>query len=268
LHLKTEAGGKMERIYDIENIIFGYGEKNILKGIELKVKKGDFIGILGPNGCGKSTLLKNMIGYLKHTEGTIKIKGKSIDKMNPMELAKIVGFIPQKSEFVMDITVYDMIQMGRFPHLKSKWSGYSTKDKEITEKVIERLNLKKFKRRMISSLSGGEFQMVMLGRALVQEPEIILLDEATSNLDINHSAEFMGIVKELTVNEGLTAVSILHDINLASAYCTEIAFIKDGKIKYFNTPIKIIKKEILNDIYKIEPKIINDEAGNVYVVPA
>lgn len=257
----------MEYIYEVSNLDFMYTQNHIIKDMSLKIKKGSFTGILGPNGCGKSTLLKNMIKYLEFSSGDIKLNNKSIIEIEQKNIAKTVGFIPQKSELKMNITVNDMIMMGRFPHLKSKWSGYSKEDREIADKIIAELNLEKYIERTVFSLSGGEFQRVLLARALVQEPEILILDEATSNLDINYAAELMTLVKKLTLKKEITAIAVLHDLNLASTYCTEIALLKDGKVRYFDKPNKLFKKEILKDIYDIEPKILEDNYGNYYVVP-
>jgi len=257
----------MGYIYEIKNLDFFYSQNHILKDLTLSIKEGSFTGILGPNGCGKSTLLKTMIKYLEFNYGEIQLKNKSVMNINQKDIAKIVGFIPQKSELKMNITVYEMIMMGRFPHLQSKWAGYSIKDKETAEKIIEELNLEKYIERTVFSLSGGEFQRVLLARALVQEPEILILDEATSNLDINYAAELMNLVKKLTIKNKITAIAVLHDLNLASTYCTEIALLKNGKIKYYDKPSKLFKKEILKDIYNIEPKILEDNCGNYYVVP-
>jgi len=164
---------KMKKDISIENTTFSYGlsEKNLLDGINLNIEKGKFIGILGPNGCGKSTILK----YLNPKEGIIKIENKELKEYTQSELAEILSFVPQKSSLTMPLTVEDVVYMGRVPYMKNKWTGFDREDREKVEKIMQMLKIDKFKNRVIFSLSGGEFQRVLLARALAQNTNIMLL---------------------------------------------------------------------------------------------
>lgn len=259
----------MRRIdISINNINFFYSEKSpkLLENVSISMEKGKFIGILGPNGCGKSTLLKLILKYLPLKAGEISICEKEIGLYSQKELSKIIGFVPQKSALSLPLTVEDVVFMGRTPHIKNKWTGFDREDREKVEKIMDKLDLKKFKDRTAFSLSGGEFQRVLMARALVQETEIILLDEPTSALDINYALEIMKLTEYFVKEKKITAVMVLHDLNLASMYCDEIMFLKDGKIMYSGTPDELYRKEIFKEIYGFESEIIENN-GFKYIIP-
>ena len=258
----------MKRDISIENASFSYGlgEENLLDKINLNIEKGKFIGILGPNGCGKSTLLKVILKYLNPKEGIIKIENKELKEYTQSELAEILSFVPQKSSLTMPLTVEDVVYMGRVPYMKNKWTGFDREDREKVEKIMRMLKIDQFKNRVIFSLSGGEFQRVLLARALVQNTNIMLLDEPTSALDMNYALEIMKLTSYFVKNENLTAVMVLHDLNLASMYCDSIILLKEGKIAYEGTPKELFRPEILEEIYGFNCEVIENN-GFFYVIP-
>ena len=251
----------------IENLTFGYGERNILNDLSLIIEKKRLVGILGPNGCGKSTLLKNILGYVNPKSKNIEILGKKENEYTQKEKAKIMALVPQKSSLLSPMSVIDFVTMGRLPHLKNTWGGYSKHDIEFAKSILKILGIDKFSERIALSLSGGEFQRVLLARALTQEPEILLLDEPTSALDLNHAVDLMGRVRRLVNNHDITAVAVLHDLNLASMFCDEIFLIKNGKVAYKGTPKEIFTEKILEDVYELKSKVIYDEKGKPYIIP-
>ena len=258
----------MKRDISIENASFSYGlgEENLLDKINLNIEKGKFIGILGPNGCGKSTLLKVILKYLNPKEGIIKIENKELKEYTQSELAEILSFVPQKSSLTMPLTVEDVVYMGRVPYMKNKWTGFDREDREKVEKIMQMLKIDKFKNRVVFSLSGGEFQRVLLARALAQNTNIMLLDEPTSALDMNYALEIMRLTSYFVKNERLTAVMVLHDLNLASMYCDSIILLKNGKIAYEGTPKELFRPEILEEIYGFNCEVIENN-GFSYVIP-
>ena len=258
----------MKRDISIENASFSYGlgEENLLDKINLNIEKGKFIGILGPNGCGKSTLLKVILKYLNPKEGIIKIENKELKEYTQSELAEILSFVPQKSSLTMPLTVEDVVYMGRVPYMKNKWTGFDREDREKVEKIMQMLKIDKFKNRVVFSLSGGEFQRVLLARALAQNTNIMLLDEPTSALDMNYALEIMRLTSYFVKNESLTAVMVLHDLNLASMYCDSIILLKNGKIAYEGTPKELFRPEILEEIYGFNCEVIENN-GVSYVIP-
>ncbi|RRD40419.1 ABC transporter ATP-binding protein [Leptotrichia sp. OH3620_COT-345] len=252
----------------MENVEFSYNsnEEKLLSDINLNIKKGKFTGILGPNGCGKSTLLKIILKYLPSHEGIIKIENKKLKDYNQSELSKLLSFVPQKSSLSMPLTVEEVVYMGRVPYIKNKWSGFEKEDDEKVTEVIKKLDLEKFRKRNAFSLSGGEFQRVLLARALVQNTKIILLDEPTSALDMNYALEIMKITSQFVKKENITAVMVLHDLNLAALYCDNLIFLKKGKIMYKGTPKELFRPEIFQEIYGFGCKII-EHNGYPYVIP-
>ena len=258
----------MKKDISIENVSFSYGlsEENLLNEINLNIEKGKFIGILGPNGCGKSTLLKVILKYLHPRQGIIKIDNKELKEYSQPELAEILSFVPQKSALTMPLTVEDVVYMGRVPYIKNRWIGFDREDREKVEKIMRMLKIDQFKNRVIFSLSGGEFQRVLLARALVQNTNIMLLDEPTSALDMNYALEIMKLTSYFVKNENLTAVMVLHDLNLASMYCDSIILLKEGKIAYEGTPKELFRPEILEEIYGFNCEVIENN-GFSYVIP-
>ncbi len=240
----------------VENLNFSYEQKDILNGINLDLKKGEFIGILGPNGCGKSTLLKNLLRLLNPQSGIITLENKNINEYSLKELSQTLGFVPQKSGLNMPLSVEDILYMGRFCHLKNQFSGYNKKDKEKIDEICSLLNITHFKKRLALSLSGGEFQRVILARALVSEPKILLLDEPTSALDLNYAIEIMKLCEMLSKKLNMLCVIVLHDLNLASLFCQRLIMLKDGIIKYDGNPKELMTKEILYEIYNLKCDII------------
>ncbi|MGL4946273.1 MAG: ABC transporter ATP-binding protein [Cetobacterium sp.] len=251
----------------IENLSFSYGGKEILKNINLDIENGKMIGILGPNGCGKSTFLKNILGYLIPNHGEVIFEDRNAKDISKKNKAKIISFVPQKSNLMTNMSVENFVLMGRLPHLKSSWSGYSFGDLKIVNDTLKNLELEKFSKRIAVSLSGGEFQRVLLARALTQEPKILLLDEPTSALDLNHAVELLSNVKKLVLEKSLTSIAVLHDLNLAAMFCDKIVMMKDGIIKFHGTPEEVLTEKNLAAIYNLKSKIIKDENGIPYVIP-
>lgn len=240
----------------VDKLSFFYDDKTILEDINLSIHSGEFVGILGPNGCGKSTLLKNLLKLLEPKSGIIELYGKQIKDYTLKELAKMLGFVPQKSSINMPLLVEDILYMGRFCHLKNSFSGYSKEDDKKIDEIMDLLNIKHFKKRLAQSLSGGEFQRVILARALVSEPKVLLLDEPTSALDLNYALEIMKLCSMLVKSLNILCVMVLHDLNLAALFCSRLIMLKDGKIKYKGSPKELYNSDILCDIYGLKCDVI------------
>lgn len=197
----------------VSELNFSYGKRAILQDVCLNLEQGKFYGILGSNGCGKSTLLKNILQILKPASGIIEINGKRASEYGLKELAALIGFVPQKTALAAPLSMKEILLAGRFCRLKSAFSGYDASDHAKVEQMAELLDVKKFLERSPFELSGGEFGRVLLARALVSEPEILLLDEPTGALDMNYAIEAMSICENLTRSLNLTSVIVLHDLN-------------------------------------------------------
>ncbi|MWV62906.1 ATP-binding cassette domain-containing protein [Helicobacter saguini] len=253
----------------VKNLNFSYNSRHILKDVSLQANSGELLGILGANGCGKSTLLKNILGFLKPSSGQILINDTEISKYTPKELANLMSYIPQKSLLTMPLKVLDFILAGRYAKLKNSLFGYQNEDFDIVQEVAERLNVWQHKNRIATTLSGGEFGRVLLARALVNEPKILLLDEPTSAMDLHYAVEILRIVKLLIKNLGLTGVIVIHDLMLASLFCDKIVLMKDGSVMDFGLPSDLIAVEKLQRVYDgLECEIITHNNKPIVVPKA
>ena len=250
----------------VSELNFSYGKRAILQDVCLNLERGKFYGILGPNGCGKSTLLKNILQILKPASGIIEINGKRASEYGLKELAALIGFVPQKTALAAPLSVKEILLAGRFCRLKSAFSGYDASDHAKVEQMAELLDVKKFLERSAFELSGGEFGRVLLARALVSEPEILLLDEPTGALDMNYAIEAMRICENLTKTLNLTSVVVLHDLNLASLFCDEILMLKDGVVRYRGSASELFTPQIIKEIYGFEALIV-EENGVKFILP-
>jgi iron complex transport system ATP-binding protein len=247
-------------------VSFAYHERLILNDISLSLKAGEFLGFLGPNGSGKSTFLKNLLGFLKPSQGQIVFSGSGAVPTRA-ERSRRLAFVPQNSFPPASLSVRDVVLMGRLPHIRDRWAGYGKADREKVEEILGVLGIAGMAERDVASLSGGEMQKVIIGRCLVQEGDILLLDEATSGLDLNHTIEIMELMRKKADEEGKTIVAVLHDLNLASQYCDRIVLLKNGRLRYEGTPPEILTEEVVEEIYGIRAAVKTDEYGRPFVLP-
>jgi iron complex transport system ATP-binding protein len=251
---------------EVQKISFAYRDRAVLEEISLSLKPGEFLGFLGPNGSGKSTFLKNLLGFLKPSQGRIVFSGADREPGRE-ERARRLALVPQNSGLRAVLSVEDMVLMGRLPHLQDRWAGYSRADHEKVREVLESLGLTRMAGRNVMSLSGGETQKVIIGRCLVQEGDIILLDEATSGLDLNHTIEIMELMRKKAGEEGKTIVAVLHDLNLAAQYCDRIVLLKDGRIRGEGPPGEVLTGELVEEIYGVRAVVRKDEYGRPVILP-
>ena len=235
----------------------GYGEKTVLRDVSFQVKKGEYVALIGSNGTGKSTLIKCVSGLLPLNSGEIEICGKNSRKLKPKERARMVAVVPQSYYVDYDFTVEDIVMMGRNPYIDFRHRE-SQEDREIAERAMKLTKTDMFRNRLYNQLSGGERQRVILARAITQQPEIILLDEPTSALDLHHQIEVMELIRQLNEKEHITVLAVLHDINLASRFCSRIVILKDGKVKADGTPREIINRQEMEELYEMRLLVKNN----------
>jgi len=248
-------------ILSVDGVEFAYRSRKVLNNIKFEVKRGEVVSILGVNGAGKSTLLKCINKILKPKRGTILIDNFDIRQLDNLELAKKVGYVPQRAEGNY-MTVFDAVLLGRKPHIK--WE-VSDRDIEITHKVLKLLNLEDYALRYTNELSGGELQKVIIARALVQEPQILLLDEPTNNLDLKNQLEVMRIIRDISKSQNIASIVVMHDLNLALRYSDKFIMLKDGVI-YAEGGKEIINPENIRAVYGVDAYIENVK-GIPVVVP-
>ena len=253
---------------EISNLSFSFGQHRVLKDVSLSVPDGEFIGLMGPNGSGKTTLLRCVMDYLRPASGAILVDMKPLHTMSPRELARTFAVVPQSSSTDFAFTAYDIVMMGRTPHIKSRFAGETTTDDESVREAMQLTNTWQFAQRNFSELSGGERQRVVVARAVAQMPKALLLDEPTVYLDISGQIEIMDLVKKLNKEKGITIVAVLHDVNLAARYCDRIALLSDGRLEAVGSPREVLTPEAMHAVYGVDVVIRRDPlSGSVYVMP-
>ncbi|MDM7933848.1 MAG: ABC transporter ATP-binding protein [Methanothrix sp.] len=235
-----------------KGIVFGYDSNPILEDVNFEIAPSKLVTIVGPNGSGKSTLIKCIDRIVSPRGGSILIDRKDVTKMSRMDMARYLSYVPQSSVRIFPTNVFDTILMGRRPHIG--WLG-SKKDEEKVWEVLRLLNIERLAMSNFSELSGGQQQKVLIARALVQEAEVMLLDEPTSNLDIWHQLDVMNIIREVVKKKEITAVMALHDLNLASYYSDRIIMMKRGKIVAAGDPGSVITEENIASVYRVKAAV-------------
>ncbi len=257
-------------LLEISNIRFHYKTRNAdnafcLGNISLGVNKGEFISILGPNGSGKSTLLKIISGILRPDTGKISLKGHDIVLLSHKELAKAIAFVPQTFSVAFPFSVYEIVMMGRTPHLNS--FGYEKEvDIEKTNEAMNNLDIYHLRKKGINEVSGGEAQRAFIARALAQDPEILLLDEPNSHLDIQHQISIYKILEEMNLRRNITIIIISHDLNLAGYFGKRILLMNKGEIVMDDIPRNILTEEHIKNIFGVDSSIKQDETNNTVSV--
>lgn len=246
---------------EIQNIDFAYKRELVLSNISTTLRDGDFVAFVGPNGSGKSTLIRCMDGILHPKRGKVCFNGLDLHKLNRQEVAKMVAYVPQSDGNALSATVYDTILMGRKPYIG--WLP-GKKDHSTVIRVIKMLHLEPVALKYLNELSGGQRQRVSIARALAQEPQVLLLDEPTANLDLKHALEVLDTLRELSKKD-ITVIMAIHDLNLAVRYCNHIVLIQGGKI-FAEGGKEILTPENIHQLYGVDVKIIND-GGHVLFTP-
>ena len=235
---------------DVRNISFSYGRKAVLHGISFSAADGEVVGILGNNGAGKSTLITCINRVRTPDHGDVAIDGLSISAMKGRDIARLIAYVPQNPEAVR-MSVFDSILLGRRPYIR--W-GMGEEDIEACQAVMDRIGLTGLQLSNTDELSGGELQKVMLARALVQTPRVMLLDEPTSSLDPRNQHEMMTIVRDVARENHITVIAVLHDLNLALRFCDRFFFLKDGSGYCYCGP-ESVSSGVIRDVYGIEAEV-------------
>jgi len=245
------------------DVEFGYASTPMLQGVHLELAKSEVLSIVGPNGAGKSTLIRCINRILNPQKGRIVLDGSDITNLTRMELARQLGYIPQSDHQSFPATVFDVVLMGRRPHIS--WRSCQN-DKEKVLDVLEMLNIEHLAMRDINEISGGQQQKVLIARALAQEPDVLLLDEPTSNLDIRHQLEVMDVIRTLVTEKNISAIMAIHDLNLGSRYSDRMVMLNRGVIAAAGNPYSVLTQENIKQVYGVEA-VVKDEDGFPYVVP-
>jgi iron complex transport system ATP-binding protein len=248
----------------INKLSFNYTGVQVLKDIELEVGLGEMLSIVGPNGSGKSTLLKCINRILKTKQNAVLIDGEDAFKLNLKELAKLMGYVPQSSTSAFPFTVFDVVMMGRKPYIR--WN-VGERDNEIVAEMLEFLGISHLAMRHFTELSGGEQQRVIIARALAQQPQLLLLDEPTSSLDIKHQLDILCMLKGLAQSKERSVIVSMHDLNLASRFSDRMLMLKQGCIYAVGTPETVLTEENIEVVYGIKAHVSTSVIGKPQVTP-
>jgi iron complex transport system ATP-binding protein len=240
----------MGAIIKAQNICVSINDKEIVHNLSLEIPEGKVTAIIGPNGCGKSTTLKALSRILPY-KGSVSFKGQEMSGLSQREFAKCLAILTQSPQAPADLTVNDLVEMGRFPH-RSFLGRAGKDDKEHVEWALEQTGVKEMRYRLLNTLSGGERQRAWIAMALAQRPEVLLLDEPTTYLDICHQLEIMQLITRLNQELGLTVVMVVHDLNHAIMYADHVVVVKAGQLVTSGAPREIITADLLADVFKVK----------------
>ena len=245
----------------------GYNHAEILHGLDLAVPPGRITAVVGANACGKSTLLRTMSRLISPSQGHVLLDGKSIHRIPSRELARTLGLLPQSPIAPEGITVADLVSRGRHPH-QSLFSRWTRKDDEAVESALAATKTVELAERLVDELSGGQRQRVWIAMALAQQTDVLLLDEPTTFLDINHQVEVLDLLTDLNHARGTTVVMVLHDLNLAARYADYLVAIAEGRVHVAGSPEDVLTEENVRQVFGLDSRVITDPtSGRPIMLP-
>lgn len=254
-----------QTVLSARGIVVGYGKGDpILDGLSLDVLPGELTVIVGPNACGKSTLLRALARVLRVRGGVVELDGRAVATMNQKALARRLGLLAQSSRAPADILVEELVARGRYPH-QPPLRQWSERDEHAVERAMEDAGVSSLVGRRVGELSGGQRQRVWIAMALAQETDILLLDEPTTYLDLNHQLEVLRVAQRLH-RGGTTVVAVLHDLHLAFRYATHVVFMKDGSIVAQGRPSQVVNPDVINRVFGVPCRIIDDPVTSTPIV--
>lgn len=242
---------------DVQHAVKSYGRLNVLREISFKVEAGEFVGIIGPNGSGKSTLLNLLSGIEEPDQGEIRLAGKPVASFSRKALSQRLAVLQQDGLPSISYPVREVIEMGRFPF--QDWRGREKDGNadELLNQIMNRLELQELADRPLNVLSGGQRQRVALGKVMAQQPQVLLLDEPTTYLDIRYQMQFMDLIAAWQQEEGLTVVAVMHDLNLASLYCDRLLILSEGKVIAEGAPDEILVPETIESVFDVKSHAVH-----------
>ena len=250
----------------IKNFSAGYSKKKVIEEISFKVKKNEWIGIIGSNGSGKSTLLKGILKFIPTLSGDVSFEEKSLKNLSRKNLSRLIAYLPQKLNNNLNITVKDLISLGRSPY-KNFWDfNFNERDLDVIDDALEIMDLNELQDKFINELSGGQSQRAFLAMIIAQNSKVLLFDEPTTFLDINYQIKLLESLRKLLQIKNISIITVLHDINLAARFCDRIAILKEGRLVDINTPNKVLNIENFKIGFEINSHIINTPVG-LQVIP-
>ncbi|MFH7335485.1 ABC transporter ATP-binding protein [Streptomyces hygroscopicus] len=251
-----------------EHVTLAYDRRVIAEQLSVRIPDHSFTVIVGPNACGKSTLLRALSGMLKPGRGNVLLDGRAIRSLPAKQVARTLGLLPQSAVAPEGITVADLVGRGRYPHqgLLRQWSA---EDERVVREAMRRTGVAELAERCVDELSGGQRQRVWIAMALAQQTPLLLLDEPTTYLDIQHQIDVLDLCAELHETQGRTLVAVLHDLNHAARYATHLIALRGGEVIAEGAPGDIVTAELVEHVFGLKCQVIADpQTGTPLVVPA
>lgn len=243
----------METSLSLQNATVGYDRRRppILADVALRVQAGEFVGVVGPNGSGKSTLVRALSRVLAPSAGAVLLDGRDLyAQVSARQSAQSIGVVPQTASAILEFSVREIVEMGRAPHLAARpFAALSFQDTRIVDDALRAAGIDAMAHRLAPTLSGGEWQRVLLARALAQQPDVLLLDEPTAHLDLHHQRQVLALARALAHTQRKAVLAVLHDLNLASEFCDTLYLIKEGQVAAQGTPADVLTAANLLDVY-------------------
>jgi ABC-type cobalamin/Fe3+-siderophores transport system ATPase subunit len=255
-------------ILEVESLRIGYGSRLVLKDLSFQVQAGEILGVIGPNGAGKTTLIRALSGVLAPLAGAVRVAGDDLAVLKPGERAKRVAVVPQARNLPPAFTGWELVLLGRTPHLN--WLGQvSAQDEACVRTALERAQASDLAGRRVGELSGGEQQRLLLARAMAQGAPLLLLDEPTAHLDLQHQVNLLDQVAELAQRENLAVVAALHDLNLVARYANRVALLVAGELCALGEPVEVLQPELLEQVYHLPLQVLYSPiSGRPVILPA
>jgi len=252
---------------DIQALSVAYQDGIVLEDLSLKIAHGEILAVVGPNGVGKSTLVRALSGVIPPLRGQVILNNTNLSQLTPMQRARLMAVVPQSRELPGAYTVYQTVLLGRTPYLS--WLGHAgVNDHAAVRLALEQTRMLEHAERRVGELSGGEQQLVLLARALAQDALVLLLDEPTSHLDLQHQSNLLNLVRHLAQENKITVLMVLHDLNLASLYADRVALMDSGRIHAIGRPSEVLTSANLSRVYRVAVKVIpHPEHGNPLILP-
>lgn len=239
-----------------KGVTFAYHDHGpaVLRQVDLALHRGDLVGLVGPNGSGKTTLLKVLSGLHAPQGGEVYLGGGRLRTLSRRQIGQRIAVVPQELQVPFSFTAREIVSMGRTPHMRP-WLGETAADRAVVERVMEATETVEIAERPFNELSGGEQQRVIIGMALAQEPEVLLLDEPTVHLDINHQVEILELLVQLNRRRDLTVLATMHDLNLAALYFDRLVMLNGGRIVAEGTPEEVLRAERIADVFQAKVQV-------------
>ena len=248
--------GSRPHAIDAHNVIYEIEGDKLLDGVDLQADRGQLVGLIGPNGAGKSTLLRTISGIMRYRSGSVRLEGEDLRSLSPRDVAATLALVPQIAPYTYGFTSIELVLMGRYPHL-GRFQIEGREDERIAKDAMRLTETEQFADRTLDTLSGGERQRVFVARALAQQPRILLMDEPTANLDVLHQLKVLDLVRQL-VDDGLTAVAAIHDLNMAARYCDKLVLLNSGRVLAVGSPEDVLTPETIESAFGVKSAVFRD----------